>query len=50
MGAAANVKQIVLQETFVGFPNKTVMVNGESIFEDGHETGAVPGRLLRHGG
>lgn len=29
---------------------KTVMVNGESIFEDGHETGAVPGRLLRHGG
>ena len=29
---------------------KTVMVNGESIIEDGRETGAVPGSLLRHGG
>ena len=28
----------------------TVMVNGEAIFEDGHETGALPGSLLRHGG
>jgi N-acyl-D-aspartate/D-glutamate deacylase len=28
----------------------SVMVNGEAIFEDGHETGAVPGSLLRHGG
>ncbi len=29
---------------------RSVMVNGEAIFEDGHETGAEPGRLLRHGG
>jgi N-acyl-D-amino-acid deacylase len=29
---------------------KAVMVNGECIMEDGKETGAVPGRLLRHGG
>ncbi len=29
---------------------KTVMVNGEAIFEDGKPTGAVPGSLLRHGG
>jgi N-acyl-D-amino-acid deacylase len=28
----------------------SIMVNGEAIFEDGHETGAEPGRLLRHGG
>jgi N-acyl-D-aspartate/D-glutamate deacylase len=28
---------------------KAVMVNGECIMEDGKETGAVPGRLLRHG-
>ena len=27
-----------------------VMVNGEAIFEDDKETGAVPGLLLRHGG
>jgi len=26
------------------------MVNGEAIIEDDKETGAVPGRLLRHGG
>jgi len=29
---------------------KAVMVNGECIMEDGKETGAVPGLLLRHGG
>jgi len=29
---------------------KAVMVNGEAIIEDDKETGAVPGRLLRHGG
>jgi N-acyl-D-aspartate/D-glutamate deacylase len=28
----------------------SIIVNGEAIFEDGHETGAVPGSLLRHGG
>jgi hypothetical protein len=28
----------------------SINVNGEAIFEDGHETGAVPGCLLRHGG
>jgi N-acyl-D-amino-acid deacylase len=28
---------------------QTIMVNGEVTFEDGRGTGAVPGRLLRHG-
>jgi N-acyl-D-amino-acid deacylase len=26
-----------------------IMVNGETIFEDGKCTGATPGKLLRHG-
>ncbi len=29
---------------------RTIMVNGDVIFEDGRGTGATPGRLLRHGG
>ena len=28
---------------------KAVVLNGEITFEDGRETGALPGRLLRHG-
>ena len=28
---------------------KAVVLNGEVTFEDGRETGALPGRLLRHG-
>ena len=31
-------------------PWKAVKVNGEAIIEADKETGAVPGRLLRHGG
>jgi N-acyl-D-aspartate/D-glutamate deacylase len=28
---------------------KAIMVNGEVTFDEGHCTGATPGRLLRHG-
>ncbi|HVA69150.1 MAG TPA: amidohydrolase family protein [Candidatus Binataceae bacterium] len=28
----------------------SVIVNGDVIMEDGHDTGATPGKLLRHGG